>query len=178
MNYSSSNSITYPHNTFGIVFPPTPKLFASFSLNSTKIVTAANTPTVIPYDTIEASRGITYQNTSQIVAPLKGYYELNYSIQLDKSGGGTSACDIWLRKNGQNIPRSGGQIVVVAQNGETLPFVNYFLELEANDYIEVVFASADATMAATYFAAWTAPPNPYTRPSIPAIITTIKYLGS
>lgn len=178
MNYSSHNTITYPHNTFGIVFPPTAKLFGSFSLNQTKVVTAANTPTVIPYDTIEASRGITYTNSSQIVIPTKGFYELNWSIQLDKSGGGTSACDIWLRKNGVDIPRSAGQVVVVAQNGETLPFVNYFLYLEAGDHIQVVFASADATMAATYFPAWSTPTNPYTRPAIPAIITTIKYLGS
>jgi hypothetical protein len=165
-------------NTFGITFPPTPKFFASFSLNTTKTVSAANTPTVIPYDTIEASRGITYTNTSRIVAPVKGYYEFNWSIQLDKSGGGISPCDIWLRKNGQDLPRSGGQVVVVANNGETLPFVNYFLDLEANDYIEVVFASSDSTMAATNFPAWTKPPNTYVRPSIPAIITTIKYLGS
>jgi hypothetical protein len=178
MSYTSNNCITYPNNVFGIQFPPIPKFFASFSLNSTKVVTAANTPTIIPYDTIEASRGITYINSSQIVAPVKGYYEFNWSIQLDKSGGGTSACDIWLRKNGKDIPRSGGQTVVVGQQGESLPFVNYFLELEANDYIQVVFASADNTMAASYFAAWTTPTNPYTRPAIPAIITTMKYLGS
>jgi hypothetical protein len=166
------------NNVYGIQFPPIPKFFASFSLNSTKVVTAANTPTVIPYDTIEASRGITYTNNSRIIAPVKGYYEFNWSIQLDKSGGGTSACDIWLRKNGQDLPRSGGQVVVAGNNGETLPFVNYFLDMEANDYIEVVFASADNTMAASYFAAWTTPTNPYARPAIPAIITTMKYLGS
>lgn len=174
----STNLITYPNNVYGIQFPPSPKFFASFSLNTSKTVMAANTPTVIPYDTIEASRGITYTNTSQIVAPVKGFYEFNWSIQLDKSGGGTSPCDIWLRKNGQDLPRSGGQVVVVAQNGETLPFVNYFLDLNANDYIQVVFASSDATMTATNFPAWSTPTNPYTRPSIPAIITTIKYLGA
>jgi hypothetical protein len=178
MNFTSNNTITYPNNVFGIVFPPTAKLFGSFSLNQTRTVSAANTPTVIPYDTIEASRGITYTNTSRIVAPTKGYYEFNWSIQLDKSGGGISPCDIWLRKNGQDLPRSGGQVVVAANNGETLPFVNYFLELDAGDYVQVVFASSDATMAATNFPAWSTPTNPYTRPSIPAIITTIKYLGS
>jgi hypothetical protein len=162
-------------NSFGISFPPVPKFFGSFSLNASRIVTAANTPTIIPYDTIEASRGITFTNNSRVVAPVKGFYEFNYSIQLDKSGGGNSVCDIWLRKNGQDIPRSAGQVVVAGNNGETLPFVNYFLELDANDYIEVVFASADVTMAATYFAAKT---SPFVCPAIPAIITTIKYLGA
>lgn len=173
----TNNTIAYPHNRFGLEFPPDKRIFGSFSYNQTQVVTAANTPTVIPYDTVEAARGVRYQNSSQIVAPIKGVYEFNWSIQLDKSGGGTSACDIWLRKNGVDIPRSGGQVVVEAQQGETLPFVNYFLELEPNDYVEVVFASADNTMAATYFPAWTDPPNNYTRPAIPAIITTIKYLG-
>jgi hypothetical protein len=178
MSYASNNCITYPNNVFGIQFPPVPKFFGSFSLNQTKTVTAANTPTVIPYDTIEVSRGITYQNTSQVVAPIKGFYEFNWSIQLDKSGGGSSVCEIWLRKNGNDIPRSCSQMVVDSQNGETLPFVNYFLDLEAGDYIEVVFASADATMAASYFPAFTTPIDPYNRPAIPAIITTMKYLGA
>lgn len=174
---SSNSSIAFPHNRFGLEFPPDKRIFGSFSLNTTQTVTGANVPTVIPYDTIEIARGVRYENGSQIVVPIKGIYEFNWSIQLDKSGGGSSAVDIWLRKNGADIPRSGGQVVVDGQQGETLPFVNYFLELEPNDYVEVVFASADNTVGATYFPAWTDPPNNYTRPAIPAIITTIKYLG-
>lgn len=161
-------------NTFGISFPSTPQFFGSFSLNTTKVVTAANTPTVIPYDTVEASRGITVQNTSNIVAPVKGFYEFNWSIQLDKAGSGNSVCDIWLRKNGQDIPRSAGQVVVAGNNGETLPFVNYILELNANDRVQVVFASPDVTMAATFFAAKV---SPFVCPAIPSIIVTMKYLG-
>ena len=38
------------------------------------------------------------------------------------------------------------------------------------------FASADATMAVTAFAAQTAPPAAYTRPAIPSIIVTMKSL--
>jgi hypothetical protein len=51
--------------------------------------------------------------------------------------------------------------------------VPIFLQLNANDYIEVVFASPDATMAVTSFPAIT---SPYTRPEVPSIITTMKML--
>jgi hypothetical protein len=37
-----------------------------------------------------------------------------------------------------------------------------------------VFASGDATMAATAFPAWVTPGDPYDRPAIPSIILNVK----
>jgi hypothetical protein len=55
--------------------------------------------------------------------------------------------------------------------------VPIFLQLAANDYVEVIFASADASMAVTGFPAWTTPTDPYDRPAIPGIISNIKLLS-
>jgi hypothetical protein len=85
--------------------------------------------------------------------------------------------DVWLRKNGTNIPFTGSQTTVIGPSGEVVLTVPILLQLNANDYIEVIFASAEATMAVTAFPATTAPPDPYTRPAIPSIITTIKLLS-
>lgn len=140
----------------------------------------ASTPTPITYQFTDVSNGIIVIGplpNSQIQVSKTGVYEFIFSCQLDKTGGGSSVCDIWLRKNGADIPFSASQYVVAGTNGETVPCLDFFLDLNANDIIEVVFASTDATMAITAFPQWTTPPNPYPRPAVPSIIATMKLLS-
>jgi hypothetical protein len=132
----------------------------------------SNTPTAIKFGTTDiSSGGVFVQSNTQIKVPFAGRYEYNFSIQLDKTGGGTAGVDIWLRKNGTDISGSASQIVVAGTNGETLPFVNFYLDLSANDYIETMFASTDNTAVVATFPAIT---TPYVRPAVPSIIATIK----
>ena len=152
----------------------------AFSDTTTQTQTGgvADTPTTITFNTTDITNGISLGTpTSRIVVSKTGLYEFIYSIQFDKSGGGTSFVDVWLRKNGNNIPNSASQVVVAGTNGETVLSVPYMLNLVANDYIEVVFASPDATMAVSTFPATTAPPDPFTRPAVPSIIATMKLLS-
>ena len=141
----------------------------------------ASTPTPITFQFTDVSNGIIVVGplpNSQIQVSKTGLYELIFSIQLDKVGGGTSTCDIWLRKNGTDIPFSASQFAVQGTNGETVPCLDFFLNLNANDIIEIVFASTDNSMAVSAFPQWTvAGGNPYNRPAVPSIIATMKLLS-
>jgi hypothetical protein len=139
----------------------------------------ANTPTPITFNTTAVSNGIALTVTpSQIKVTQTGLYEFAFSVQLDKSGGGVSVVDVWLRKNGNDLPDTASQVVVAGTQGETVLTVPYYLSLNANDYIEVVFASGDNTMAVTAFPAWVTPGNPYNRPAIPGIIANMKLIST
>lgn len=135
----------------------------------------ANTPTPITFNQTDVSNGISLVlgSPSRMRVSQTGLYELTFSCQLDKTGGGVDICDVWLRKNGNDIAASASQVVVNGTNGETVLTVNFFLQLNQNDYIEVVFASPDATMAITSFPAQA---SPYVRPAVPSIIATMKLL--
>lgn len=139
----------------------------------------SNTPTAITYNSSDVTNGVSLVvgSPSQIRIGKTGLYQVQFSIQFDKSGGGTSPVDVWLRKNGTDIPFTGSQVVVAGTNGETVLTVPFFLNLNNGDYIEVVFASSDASMAVTGFPAWTTPGDPYDRPAIPGIITNVQLLG-
>jgi hypothetical protein len=148
----------------------------SFSSSATQLQTGgvANTPTAIVFNTIEYQNGITLAtlpSSSEIYVPVNGVYKFSYSIQLDKSGGGNSLCDIWIRVNGNNVPRSASRCIVAGQTGETFPYCEYILNLTGGDKIQVIFASSDATMAATAF------PATATIPAIPSIISNIYRLS-
>jgi hypothetical protein len=149
----------------------------SSSQSQTQTGGVANTPTPITFDTTAIADGVTLFGTlptSTVRVSTAGRYEIIFSIQFDKSGGGTDDVDAWVRINGNDLARSASQIVVNGTQGETVLTVPIMVDLLANDDIEIVFASGDATMAATAFPAWVTPGDPYDRPAIPSIILTVK----
>lgn len=148
--------------------------YGQFSYNASITVLGANTSTAIPYDTTEISSFCAYSG-STIDILKAGVWKFAYSVQLDKTGGGTSHCDIWIRKNGVNIPSSTSRCVVASQNGETFVYCEYILSLNLNDKIQVMFSSPDSTMTATYFIGTGTPPNDI--PAVPSIITTLVQLN-
>jgi hypothetical protein len=83
---------------------------------------------------------------------------------------------VWVRYNGVDAPDTATKVVVNGTQGETVMTVPFLANLAANTIIELVFASGDATMAATAFPAWVTPGDPYNRPAVPSIITTVKSL--
>ena len=146
--------------------------YGQFSSTITQIVLGANTPTPITYNTTEIAFGTKYDTafTSRIVVSLAGIYKFAYSIQLDKTGGGTSPVDFFIRVNGNDVPRSTSRTVVVGQNGENFVYCEYILSLGSLSYVEVLMYSPDNTMSAKYFPAVIGPPDV---PEVPSIITTI-----
>jgi hypothetical protein len=153
--------------------PPFPQTVAygSFSSTVSQTVLGSNTPTPITYNTTEIAN-LTNFVGSKIFVQSTGIYRFAWSIQLDKSGGGNSPCEIYIAVNGTPVPRSSGQVVVAGQSGETFPYCDYILSLTAGQYIEVFFNSSDATMTATRF------PEVIGRfPEIPSIISNIQQIA-
>lgn len=150
----------------------------SFLSSTTQAQTggASNTPTPITFDLVTASNGIDLSGatpSSQIRVSKDGLYQFQFSAQLDKTGGGTSQMEIWLRRNGADLSNSASQVVVAGTNGETLMSVPFFVDLSANDILECVFASPDNTMV---IAAFPSQVSPYARPAIPSMIATMNLL--
>jgi len=147
----------------------TQKVYGQFSSSVTQTVGVDNVVN-IEYDTTEVSNGgISYDpaNPSQIIIPKTATYKFAWSIQLDKSSGGTTEATIYISVNGMPVPRTAGKTVVIGQTGETLPYTEYILNLNANDTIEVILYSTDTAMAATAYA------GAGSIPATPSIITTI-----
>jgi len=146
--------------------------FGEFLTTSTITVSAANTPTIIPFDTNTVGNE-TSLNTGAIEVAQAGLYEFKMSIQFDKSGGGVDEVDFWVKVNGNDVANTASKVVVAGTNGETLGTFFTYLNLNRNDLVEIAFASGDPTMAATAFPAWVTPGDPYDRPAIPAVVANI-----
>jgi hypothetical protein len=80
---------------------------------------------------------------------------------------------MWVRKNGSNLPRSNSRITLQGNPNEMLISLAFNLDLDAGDYIELVFSSASSTM---HLVAHTGLSTP-TRPDIPSIITSLTLVA-
>jgi hypothetical protein len=148
-------------------------IFGSFLGLGSTTVTAADTPTLVPL-TVQNSGVGTALVTSGIQVDYDGTYEMLISIQLDKTGGGVDLCDFWVQVNGNDVADSCSQTTIQGTNGEALATVSLYLNLIANDIVTIIFASPDNSMTATTFPALVTPGDPYDRPRIPAVISSIR----
>ena len=155
------------------VSPPyTPQLvrhrYGSFYDTTTQTAAAINTAYAMTFNTVDLSVGVTRGTpTSRIYVDTLNVYNVQFSAQVDKTSGGVGFVWIWLRKNGVNVPDSAGQIRIQGNNAEVLAAWNYIIQLNAGDYIELMW-EVDNTSVILLAEAASA-----VHPSIPSIILTV-----
>ena len=141
---------------------------------STQDQAAANTTTAYPItlnNTDPDSNGVSVVSNSRITFANSGVYDIQFSAQADRvSGSGTDTIDIWFRKNGTDIADSNTVVTVSggALAAKTVAAWNYMAELNANDYIELIWKTSDTRIELVADTAGTSP----TRPAVPSVILT------
>ena len=145
--------------------------YGMFQHNQTISSGGATTANLFPLDTTDFANGISVVDGSKITVTTGGVYNLQFSAQLYRSGGGTgfSTVEIWLSKNGTNIPETNGQMNVPQSGGKAMAAWNYLVQANAGDYLQLYWSSTDAALEILYAGAGTDP----TRPVTPSIIVTV-----
>ena len=158
----------------GLQMTPPPREFkraryGSFYDTTTQAATVINTAKAITFNTTDLSNGVFIgTTTSRIIVDSEGIYNFDTSFQLDKTAGGTGIFDFWFRLNGVDVPDSCSRIRIQGNNAEIFSSLNFFFDLKANDYVELMFSVDDLSIEVTAFAA--AVPHP----GIPSIILTVN----
>jgi hypothetical protein len=156
-----------------LALAPPPKEFrtpryGSFYDTTTQTAAAINTAYAMTFNTTDLSFGVTRGTpTSRIYVDRPNVYNVQFSAQVDKTAGGVALVWVWLRKNGTNVPDSAGQIRIQGNNAEILAAWNYIIELNAGDYIELMW-EVDNTSVILLAEVASA-----VHPSVPSVILTV-----
>lgn len=157
------------------IFRPAYGSFISTISQTITNIGATPTVSVIRHNTATILRNLAYTGGESSLTVLDaGVYRFSYSVQFDKQGAGVLPVDIWIRTNSVDVPDSASQIVIDGNQGETFPYCEYILDLEANTKIEVCFYSTDKDTAVYARDAIT---GDYARPAIPGIISNIQRIA-
>lgn len=147
--------------------------YGTFTTSANQTVAGANTATIVNSSFIEQDANKMYINNGKIYVEETGDYFVMFSAVFTKSTANSTTVDLWIRKNGVNIPESNTRITVAGNSGETVMTASFILDLEYDNYIEFVFSSPDANTKLTYYAASSSP----TRPAVPGMIATLNLIG-
>lgn len=142
--------------------------------------TVANTTTAyaVTLNTTDYSNGIYLSNSSRVNVRNYGIYNIQFSIQLKNTTNDSQDVDIWFRKNGTDVAGSNSRFGIPARKSSGDPShviaaLNYFAELNANDYVEIMWRVSDVGVAIEHYGTSTSP----TRPAVPSAIVTVNYVA-
>jgi hypothetical protein len=143
--------------------------YGSFYDTTTQTATTINTAKAITFNNTDLSNGVFIGSpASRIVVDSEGIYNFDTSFQLDKTTGGTDEFYFWFRLNGTDVPNSASQIRIQGNDAEVFSSLNYFFDLKAGDYVELMFSATSLAVELLSVPA-TAPV-----PGIPSIILTVS----
>lgn len=134
------------------------KYYGVFSKTTTQTPAAINTAYALTFDSLQLGNGVEIgMPTSRIVVPQSGLYKFAATVQITSSSASAKTLWVWFRKNGVDIPNSARLVTSDIINGYIPVSVTEPVSLEANGYIEIMFAADSTavsvgTVAATGFA--------------------------
>jgi len=164
----------------GLPYFGNPGYWGSFWDTTSQVAALANTAYPIKLRQIDtASRGIKVISNEQITFDHPGIYSITFSIQFSNTHSSIHDINVWLRKNGVDVPASDSRFSITERHGSVdgnlIATVNFVLGLTTNDYLELIWATSNV---AAYIHAEVAQTSPFAHPSIPGIICTVVQVAS
>ena len=150
-----------------------PVAHASYYDTTTQTNPVANAVNLFSFNTKVSefliSRGVP---PTRIFVQDTGLYNIQFSVQLDKTGGGKDSIFIWPRINGVNVPDSATKVVIQGSTDEVVAAWNFLLVLKGGDYFELAWQSNDTDLVILA----QGPASNY--PGIPSIILTVNWVSN
>jgi hypothetical protein len=142
---------------------------------------AANTTTAyaVTFNTTDFSNGVTVASGSRLTVADAGIWNLQFSIQFTNTTNSSQDVDVWFRVNGTNMANSNSRFGFAPRKGVGDPYhiiaaMNYFVSLNATDYVEIMWRPTDVGVSIEQYAAGTSP----TRPAVPSAIVTMSFVSN
>lgn len=174
---TKNNTTTHPGGTY-LAFP-----YGSFSSHTTQSVGTINTPTRVVFDTTDFANDMYFVAGDGLHTKVAGIYNVQFSVQLTNSDTQAHDMDIWLRQGSgsgtaADVPNTASVATVPGihggQPGYYVLAANFYVKLQAADYIELWWASNSTQVQMNYLPAIT---TPFASPGAPAIVTTLSFVS-
>jgi hypothetical protein len=165
--------------------------FIAASDGGIQYATAADTPTIIQWDTLDEGSGFTLNVGNTATAEYSGIYKITYSLQFANDDNAIHDAVVWLRVNGStsaaDVPNSATVFTLQARKSALLPnfvcgYSEVTFELNAGDTVGLWWGTNQAATSGgatgiyiDYRAAQTTP-MPY--PAVPSAIGSITFVSA
>ena len=149
--------------------------YGSFYDTTTQAITSINTPKAMTFNQVSpgvngvVANGVSVVSGSRVTVATSGTYNLQFSAQLAKTDAGNDTMDIWLRVDGADVEWTNTEVTITASQRAVAAW-NFMIDLNAGQYVELMYSSADINTQILAAAPQTGP----VRPGIPSVILTVQ----
>lgn len=157
--------------------------YGAFQDSTDQTAAAVDVAYAITYNTTDFDNGVYVSNSSRINVRNYGVYNVQFSIQFKNTTNDSQNVDIWFRKNGTDIANSDSRFGMPARKSTGDPShliaaMNFFVELNANDYIQIMWRVSDVGVSMEHYAATNASAGVTPAiPAVPSVIVTVSYVA-
>jgi hypothetical protein len=145
--------------------------------------TTANTATVMTLNTVDFASGVSLVGGSKLQVTNPGIYNLQWSGQFQNTDTQEHDVSVWLKQgNGAgaaaDVANSTGFVSVINKhggiNGHVITSWNYFVSMQADDYIQLWWSTNNAAVTLHYYPTQTGP----VRPATASLIATLSFVSA
>jgi len=148
------NPVNFPSSQYGSFYDTTTQT----NLISSNLMT---------YDTTVFANNVSIVSGSQITFAKAGYYNIQFSVQVEKTGGSPAEIEVWLKQNGVDDLWSNTATYIQGNNQKFVLAWNFFVNMAAGQYAELAWHSVEPSMRLVSQV-------PGARPGIPSVILTVS----
>jgi hypothetical protein len=153
--------------------------YGAFQDSTDQVAASTTVAYPVTFNTTDFSNGVTIASNSRITVADAGIWNLQFSIQLKNTTNDGQDVDIWFRKNGTNIANSNSRFHPPPRKSSGDPShiiasLNFFVDMAANDYVEIVWRTENTGVSIEHFDTSTSP----TRPAVPSAIATMSFVSN
>jgi hypothetical protein len=165
--------------------------FIAASDNVKQYATAANTPTIVEWSTLDEGNGFTLNVDNTATAQVGGIYKITYSLQLANDDNGIHDAIVWLRVNGStsaaDAPNSTTVFTLQARKSALLPnfvcgYSEVVFQLTAGDSVGLWWGTDQAATSGgatgLYIDYRAAQTTPMAYPAVPSAIGSITFVSA
>jgi len=150
--------------------------YGAFSSDQDQTATA-NTATLMTLNTTDFANDVSI-SSSKITVVNAGLYNLQFSAQFQNTDIAFQDVYIWLKQDGVDIPGSTGFVSIpnrhAGTDGHAIVGWNYFLEMQASDYVEIYWSVPTTDVSIQHLAASGTP----TKPSTQSVVATMSFVSA
>jgi hypothetical protein len=183
-------------NAFGELFGPDGGKYIAFphiaaSDNAVQYATAANTPTIVQWSSLDAGTGFKLNSDNTATAQVPGIYKITYSLQFANNDNAIHDAIVWLRIDGStsaaDVPNSTTVFTLQARKSALLPnFVCGYSEvvftLKAGNTVGLWWGTDQAATSGgatgIYIDYRAAQTSPMAYPAVPSAIGSITFVSA
>ena len=178
--YTGKTSTTFTGITRGVYSTTNTSHSIGDAVTEALGVASSTSSIAVPLDTTDASNGVAIDTVtdSKVVFDVAGYYNIQFSAQLLNFTTSDDNVTFWWKQNGTDIAYSAGIQAVPSKHGSSpgaaIVSWNIVLPINADDYIQLYYASESGNTVLATYPAGTAPVHPVS----PSVILTATFVSA